>query len=133
MKSVYKRIFSIISILLILSFAMLNIFASNTDAVIIEKNIAAMTNIKDYGPEFVYDYIKPDADIDELVAILDDVKAISDEICKDIHDDYDKICAIENYVSTLISYDHDAAHNDVSFDTICLINVLERKRTTCAG
>lgn len=100
---------------------------------VIEQNISRMDSISDHGAEFVVDYISESWDYTTVENILNEVKTLSDEVCSGCSDDYEKICAIANYVSTTISYDLDAKHNAVTFDVISLENVLEKKRTTCAG
>lgn len=64
---------------------------------------------------------------------LDEVKYLSDYIAKDIKGDYNKTVAIANWVSENIYYDRDARDTSVTQDTICIKNVLQRKRTVCAG
>lgn len=134
MKKIYKftAVFCAVAITFCCMFAY-KTAASEPLPVVLEQNISAMTDIKDYGPDFVYDYICPDGTEDETVAVLDNIKSISDQVTLGIDDDYEKMRALDSYVSNLVAYDHDAAHNDVSFDTICLKNVLDRNRTTCAG
>lgn len=133
MKQISNKLISVIISLALIVAVIGAVPVNGADSVIIEKNISAMYDIKDYGPEFVYDYIVPESTEDEIVAVLENIKQISDEVTANTDDEYEIICALDNYVSNLIAYDHDAAHNDVSFDTICLKNVLERNRTTCAG
>lgn len=64
---------------------------------------------------------------------LQEIKYLSDYIAKDIKGDYNKTVAIANWVSENIYYDRDARDTSVTADTICIKNVLERKRTVCAG
>ena len=64
---------------------------------------------------------------------LDDIKYLSDYIAKDIKGDYNKTVAIADWVSENIYYDRDARDSSVTQDTICIKNVLQRKRTVCAG
>ncbi len=131
----FNRILSVIFAAAVIFGCMadLKITASEPLPVVLEQNISVMTDIKDYGPDFVYDYIYPDGSDDDIIGVLEDIKSISDKVTQGIDDDYEKMRALDSYVSNLIAYDHDAAHNDVSFDTICLKNVLDRSRTTCAG
>lgn len=100
---------------------------------ILENNIKKMEKINSYGPEFVINYITITGEKKDVINTLAEVKTLSDTLCVGLTDDYDKIKAFSLYVSENIYYDFDAAHNSVTFDVICLQNVLERKRTTCAG
>jgi hypothetical protein len=102
---------------------------------VLENNIAKMEKIKDYrdDPKFVLDYISTDPTESNVCRTLEQIDELAKELTKGKKADYEKISAFAYYVSENIYYDFDAAHNDVSFDVICLQNVLERKRTTCAG
>lgn len=98
-----------------------------------EKNKAVFSKIYDLQSEAVKFYISPTGDEKEVKDTLDEIKRISDEICTGIENDYDKAQAICLWVSQNISYDFDARNTDVTEDTIAIKNVLERKRTVCAG
>lgn len=136
MKHNLHRIVVIITAILF-SCTLYNNFSININAeaipAVLEQNYSRMDKINEYGGEFVVDYVSESWDYETVERILNDVQALSDEICSGYSDDYDKICAIADYVSNTISYDLDAKHNAVTFDVISLENVLEKKRTTCAG
>lgn len=100
---------------------------------VVEQNISKMDKISDHGAKFVVDYISESWDYQTVQSILDEIQTLSDELCADCSNDYEKICTLANYVSSQISYDFDAKHNAVTFDVISIENVLEKKRTTCAG
>ncbi|HHX57478.1 MAG TPA: transglutaminase domain-containing protein, partial [Clostridiales bacterium] len=100
---------------------------------ILENNIKKMKKANSYGPDFVIDYITTSGKEADVVSTLAEIQTLSDTLSQGLTDDYDKINAFADYVSENIYYDFDAAHNSVTFDVICLQNVLERKRTTCAG
>lgn len=130
-KSIFYITFAILFIL-----SMFNIPLSvHAEAIpsVIEQNISKMDKISDHGAEFVVDYISESWDYQTVENILGQVKTLSDELCAGCMNDYDKICVLANYVSSNIAYDFDAKHNAVTFDVISLENVLEKKRTTCAG
>ncbi len=100
---------------------------------ILENNIKKMKKANSYGPDFVVEYITTTGKEADVVSTLAEIQTLSDTLSQGLTDDYDKINAFADYVSENIYYDFDAAHNSVTFDVICLQNVLERKRTTCAG
>lgn len=127
-----KNIFLCVFLCLSLIFCNVSIYAEALPAVL-EQNTSKMEHINDHGAEFVVDYISESWDYNTVESILNQVKALSDDICSGCNDDYEKICAIADYVSSTLSYDLDAKHNAVTFDVISLENVLEKKRTTCAG
>lgn len=131
-----NRIMVIITAVLF-SCTLYNNFSININAeaipAVIEQNYSKMDKINEYGGEFVVDYVSESWDYETVERILNDVQELSDEICSGYSYDYDKICAMADYVSSTISYDLDAKHNAVTFDVISLENVLEKKRTTCAG
>lgn len=112
----------------------LNIFVQ-ADALpaVIEQNYNKMNSISDYKGEFVVDYVSESWDYATVEKVLNEITSLSDEICNGYSSDYDKIYAMAKYVSENTAYDFDAAHNAVTFDVISLENVLEKKRTTCAG
>ena len=127
-----KNIFLCVFLCLSLIFCNVSIYAEALPAVL-EQNTSKMEHINDHGAEFVVDYISESWDYNTVESVLNQVKALSDDICSGCNDDYEKICAIADYVSSTLSYDLDAKHNAVTFDVISLENVLEKKRTTCAG
>lgn len=86
-----------------------------------------------YSSEFVVDYVSPSRDYDEVVETLNRVQSISDTICENTSNDYEKLQKIHDYVCENVSYDHISAKDSANFDTICLKNVIERKRSICAG
>lgn len=133
MKSKFFNI--IISTIVIFSLLNISVPVSAYDAIpaVVEQNISKMEKISDHGAKFVVDYISESWDYQTVQNILDEIQTLSDELCADCSNDYEKICTLANYVSSQISYDFDAKHNAVTFDVISIENVLEKKRTTCAG
>ena len=127
-----KNIFLCVILCLSLIVCNVSVYADALPAVL-EQNTSKMEHINDHGAEFVVDYISESWDYNTVESILNQVKALSDDVCFGCNDDYEKICAIADYVSSILSYDLDAKHNAVTFDVISLENVLEKKRTTCAG
>lgn len=100
---------------------------------VIKQNNEILGNIRTHAPVFSVDYVSNSREYDVVVDTLDEVQQLSDSICDGLTNDFDKIRKIALYVANTISYDFDAAHNSVTPDIICLRNVLDRKRTTCAG
>lgn len=128
-----KNIFLCIFLCLSLFACNISVYAADALPAVVEQNTSKMEHINDHGAEFVVDYISESWDYSTIESILNQVKTLSDEICSGCGDDYEKICAMADYVSSTLSYDLDAKHNAVTFDVISLENVLEKKRTTCAG
>lgn len=128
-----KNIFLCIFLCLSLFACNISVYAADALPAVVEQNTSKMEHINDHGAEFVVDYISESWDYNTVESILNQVKTLSDEICSGCGDDYEKICAMADYVSSTLSYDLDAKHNAVTFDVISLENVLEKKRTTCAG
>ncbi|HBN11011.1 MAG TPA: hypothetical protein DIW26_09625 [Ruminococcus sp.] len=128
-----KNIFLCVFLCFSLIVCNISIYAADALPAVVEQNTSKMEHINDHGAEFVVDYISESWDYSTVESILNQVKTLSDEICSGCGDDYEKICAMADYVSSTLSYDLDAKHNAVTFDVISLENVLEKKRTTCAG
>lgn len=127
-----RNIFLCVFLCLSLIFCSISVYSEALPTVL-EQNTSKMEHINDHGAEFVVDYISESWDYNTVESVLNQVKTLSDDICSGCNDDYEKICAIADYVSSTLSYDLDAKHNAVTFDVISLENVLEKKRTTCAG
>ncbi|MGN1118737.1 MAG: transglutaminase domain-containing protein [Oscillospiraceae bacterium] len=96
-------------------------------------NTAAL-NLKLTLPEDgVKEYISFDLDPQKIAEALSQVQEISDTVCANITDDYEKLRALAQWVSDNIYYDYDARNNDVTPETLCLSHVLETHRTVCGG
>lgn len=78
-------------------------------------------------------YLSANSDKAEAESALSQIKDIVAEVCGDETDDYKKAYLLNRWVADNIYYDHDAADTSVTLDTVAIYNVLERKRTTCAG
>lgn len=98
-----------------------------------EHNAETLEHIIQTGSEAWASYVSDDLDPDSVQQTINDIKALSDEINSGIESDYDKMLATGKWVSDNIAYDHDARDESVTLSTICLKNVLERKRTVCSG
>lgn len=100
---------------------------------IIEHNRIMLENPVEYGDKYCSGYVSIKKDEYLHKAILEDVRILSDKICKDAKTDFDKVKAISYYVAENIYYNHIAADSKVTADTISLETVLNTKTATCAG
>lgn len=100
---------------------------------IFERNAEKLADLPLCGQAVLDEYISPRADAAERAEVLRQVKALSDEICAGCETDAERLYAICDWVSRNIYYDYDARNNQVTAEVVCLKNVLETKRTTCAG
>lgn len=100
---------------------------------IIEHNRTKLNNPVEYGDKYCSGYVSTKKDLTLHNDILSDLKVLSDEICADSKNDYDKIKAISYYIAENIYYNNVAADNSVTADIISLENVLKTHTTTCAG
>ena|GEM_PF-210831 len=98
-----------------------------------EQNAKVLEKIIPTSAKSWVGYLTDQATEESVRKTLEDVKYLSDYIAKDIEGDYNKTVAIANWVSKNIYYDRDARDTSVTQDTICIKNVLQRKRTVCAG
>lgn len=100
---------------------------------IFERNAEKLADLPLCGQAVLDEYISPRSDAAERAEVLRQVKALSDEICAGCETDAERLYAICDWVSRNIYYDYDARNNQVTAEVVCLKNVLETKRTTCAG
>ncbi len=98
-----------------------------------EQNAKVLEKIMPTSAKSWVGYLTDEATEESVRTTLQDIKYLSDYIAKDIEGDYNKTIAIANWVSKNIYYDRDARDSSVTQDTICIKNVLQRKRTVCAG
>lgn len=85
------------------------------------------------APEAAVYYISATSDKSEVESALEQLEGIVREVCGDETDDYKKAYLLNRWMADNIYYDHDAAETSVTLDTVAIYNVLERRRTTCAG
>lgn len=85
------------------------------------------------APEAAVYYISATADKNEVETALAQLEEIVKEVCGDETDDYKKAYLLNRWIADNIYYDHDAAETSVTLDTVAIYNVLDRRRTTCAG
>lgn len=96
-------------------------------------NAEKLENIQTAAPMASAYYLSQTADPDEIGETLEELEQIVQEVCGDEKEDYKKAYLIYRWVSENIYYDKDAAATGVTLDTVAVHNVLERRRTTCAG
>lgn len=98
-----------------------------------ESNTAATKTVVTLPAEGVAEYVDAEKDPERISETLAQVKAISDEVCEGISDDYDKLRALSDWVSANIYYDFDSRDASVTPETLCLSHVLETHRSVCGG
>ena len=98
-----------------------------------EQNALKLENITQAAPEASAYYISVTADPAEIEETLAELEQAVLEICGDEEDDYRKAYLIYRWISENFYYDKDAADVGVTLDTVAIHNVLERRRSTCAG
>ncbi|MCM1300065.1 MAG: transglutaminase-like domain-containing protein [Firmicutes bacterium] len=98
-----------------------------------EANAAKLERIIDTQPAAAAYYLSADADREEISQTLDKLKEIAEGVCGGENDDYKKAYLLNRWVAENIYYDHDAATNSVTLETVAVHNVLSTLRTTCAG
>lgn len=96
-------------------------------------NDSKLENFYEAAPEAAAYYISPTADKTEIETALAELQRIVKDVCGDETDDYKKAYLLNRWMADNIYYDHDAAETSVTLDTVAIYNVLERRRTTCAG
>jgi hypothetical protein len=100
---------------------------------VLQQNLNKIEKVNSYSSEFVIDYVTPSRDYNEVLDILNRVQELSDSLCSGLTNDYDKIKVLHDYVSDNVYYDFVAKEDFANLETISLKNVLDNKRTICAG
>ena len=106
---------------------------------IIENNLEKVDHIVSHDPKYMMGYLDDSYSAEECLAVWHDITDLATEICDAVEPeegidlDYLKIQALTRYVAFNIYYDWEAFTSTVDLSTICLENVLNKKRTTCAG
>lgn len=96
-------------------------------------NAAAAENPIVQPQNQVAEYIVTGGDPERAREILANVKKLSNEICKGLHSDYDKLRAISQWVSGNIYYDYAAFRAGVPADTLTLDYMLKNHSSVCGG
>ena len=97
------------------------------------KNDAKFGNIRTAAASTAALYLSAASDADEVEETLGELKSLAAEIVGEETDDYNKARLICRWVADNIYYDKDAAQAGISIETVAVHNVLETRRTTCAG
>lgn len=98
-----------------------------------EANSAVFGNIIDASAESAGYYISRTADAEEIAAVQEQIKLISDSVTEGIDSDYEKARALALYVAEHFYYDHDARVESVTEANVVLYEVLKNSRTVCTG
>lgn len=77
--------------------------------------------------------ITRDGSRERIPEILDKVKALSDEICEGIEDDYEKLRAISYWVSDNIYYSYNVFYSGIPQSSLSLEYMLDTKSSVCGG
>ena len=102
-------------------------------APVIENNRKKLEHIMEYGDEFCSVYVSTSDSLSVHEEILNEIKTLSDSLCKGCETEHDKVKALAYWVAENIYYNHAAAESEVNSDTISLETTLKTKTTTCAG
>ncbi len=100
---------------------------------VIERNRTMLENPIEYGDKYCSGYISVKKDLKLHTDILNELQELSDSICKNKENDYDKVTAIAYYIAENIYYNHVAATDSVTAEIISIEYVLETNTATCAG
>lgn len=100
---------------------------------IAENNRKVVENALEQPQNQVAEYIVKSGKPDEIREVLDEIQALSDEICKGLDDDYDKLRAISRWVSANIYYDYPAYDKGVPAETLSLKYMLDKHSSVCGG
>lgn len=92
-----------------------------------------LEKVYEAAPEAAVYYLSATADKSEVESALAQIDSIVEQVCGDETDDYKKAYLLNRWMADNIYYDHDAAETSVTLDTVAIYNVLDRRRTTCAG
>lgn len=100
---------------------------------IVENNRKAVENAIEQPQNQVAEYIVKGGKPDDIRKVLEEIQALSDEICAGLDSDYDKLRAISRWVSANIYYDYPAYDKGVPEETLSLKYMLDRHSSVCGG
>lgn len=100
---------------------------------VIERNRIMLENPIEYGDKYCSGYISVKNDLKLHTDILNKLQQLSDSICKNKENDYDKVTAIAYYIAENIYYNHIATNDSVTAEIISIEYVFETNTATCAG
>lgn len=110
-----------------------NSFAFCDVSDIVENNRKAVENAIEQPQNQVAEYIVKGGKPDEIRKVLEEIQALSDEICAGLDSDYDKLRAISRWVSANIYYDYPSYDKGVPEETLSLKYMLDRHSSVCGG
>ncbi|MBD5110948.1 MAG: transglutaminase domain-containing protein [Ruminococcaceae bacterium] len=98
----------------------------------IQQNNKVTENSPILAPALVKRYVttKENGDVN---AILGKIRSLSDEICKGLDSDYDKLRAISRWVSDNIYYDYPAHDAGIPEECLSLEYMLDKHSSVCGG
>lgn len=100
---------------------------------IADNNKSAVANALEQPLNQVAEYIVKGGKPDDIRKVLTEIQALSDEICKGLDSDYDKLRAISRWVSANIYYDYPAYDKGVPPETLSLKYMLDNHSSVCGG
>lgn len=98
-----------------------------------ENNRKVVKNAVEQPQNQVAEYIVKGGKPAEILKVLEEIQALSDEICAGLDSDYDKLRAISRWVSANIYYDYPAYDKGVPEETLSLKYMLDRHSSVCGG
>lgn len=102
-------------------------------APVIDNNLKKLAHVMEYGDEFCSVYVSTSDSLSVHESVLNEIKTLSDSLCKGCKTEHEKVRAIAYWVAENIYYNHVAAESEVNSDTISLETTLKTRTTTCAG
>ncbi|MBD5383630.1 MAG: transglutaminase domain-containing protein [Ruminococcaceae bacterium] len=100
---------------------------------IVENNRNVVKTAVEQPQNQVAEYIVKGGRPDDIRKVLEEIQALSDEICEGLDSDYDKLRAISRWVSANIYYDYPAYDKGVPDETLSLKYMLDRHSSVCGG
>lgn len=100
---------------------------------LVKESESAVSSPAELSADNVAKYITLDGSLTKVPQILDEVKRISDNICKGIDSDYDKFRAIVRWTAENIYYDHPAHNKGIPPECLSLEYMLNNKSSVCGG
>lgn len=100
---------------------------------VVENNRNVVKTAVEQPQNQVAEYIVKGGKPDDIRRVLEEIQALSDEICAGLDSDYDKLRAISRWVSANIYYDYPAYDKGVPDETLSLKYMLDRHSSVCGG
>lgn len=100
---------------------------------LVSANDRAVSSVVNASDARTAQYITLDGSRERIPEILGEIQKISDEICKGIESDYEKLRAISRWVSDNIYYDHPIYNKGAPQYCLTLEYMLENRSSICGG